>query len=334
MVKKIKWTRKLYQLILMLCIRIRPCKKISKSILKVTIGIPTYNQASFIEAAVKSALAQTYPNVEVIVADDCSFDNTAELMESFKNDSRFFYCKNKKNLGRTGNYRHLLNNLASGDWYINMDGDDYFTDPEFIAKAVQLIAQKNNIVAVMADCTLLDELTGKKILYTSHYMNEQQVEGIQFLKDVQLQKAQTTHLTTMYNRQKAIDIHFYNVNILSSDFESLYRLLLHGSIIYLKQTVGVWRLHGNNLVTIKSVNESIQNLVLPGLVSSYASSLGFRLQQWEKGMLQNMISGLLIEAKKDGRLLNTFLQLIKHYPAATLQVLLQFSSVLKHLKPS
>ena len=301
--------------------------------MKVTIGIPTYNQASFIAEAVRSALAQTYKNIEVIVADDCSTDNTATILEPYLSDKRFIYSKNGKNLGRTGNYQHLLYNLASGDWFINMDGDDYFTDPEFISDAVKMIKQNNHAVAVIADCLVLDEQNGKRNLYSSQYSHEQLVDGIRFLKDIQLQKAQTTHLTTLYNREKAIDIHFYNSNIMSSDFESLYRLVLHGSVIYLKKTIGVWRHHGNNLVTVKSLNDSIKNLTLPGLVTTYAASLGIQLSKWEKDMMQNMIAALMIEAKKNGKMMSTYLKIVQHYPVAAFRLLFNFSSVIKHLKP-
>ncbi len=79
---------------------------------KVTIGIPTYNQAAFIKEAVQSALNQTYTELEVIVADDGSTDGTRERLSAFFSDSRFKYFCNSRNLGRTQNYSHLLKNLA------------------------------------------------------------------------------------------------------------------------------------------------------------------------------------------------------------------------------
>lgn len=74
----------------------------------VTIMIPTYNQSAFIVEAVESALMQDYENLEVIVLDDCSDDNTQKLLQAFNSDSRFYYHRNKKNIGRVKNYRKLL----------------------------------------------------------------------------------------------------------------------------------------------------------------------------------------------------------------------------------
>ena len=67
--------------------------------IKVTIMIPTYNQAVFIREAVDSALAQTYSNLEVIVGDDASTDGTQEIVAKI-NDPRLKYVRNVCNLGR------------------------------------------------------------------------------------------------------------------------------------------------------------------------------------------------------------------------------------------
>lgn len=302
--------------------------------MKVTIGIPTYNQARFIEDAVRSALAQSYPDIEVVVADDCSTDNTRDLLEAYTADPRFVYVKNSVNLGRTANYKNLLYNFAHGDWFVNMDGDDYFIDKNFITNAVKFAQENPAAVAVIADCEVLMEQKGETILYTSKYKNGELVGGVRFLEDVQKQEAQTTHLTTMYDRAKAMAINFYQLDIISSDFESLYRLLLQGPVVYYKKPVGVWRQHGNNMVTKKTVGESILNLQMPASVASYARKKGIDLSGWEKATLKNMIAAILVEAKQENRLLKTFSRLMLNYPIASVQLLFNFSSVLKHLRPA
>jgi glycosyltransferase involved in cell wall biosynthesis len=287
----------------------------------------------FIEDAVRSALAQSYADLEVVVADDCSTDSTEAVLNAYIADPRFKYVKNRANLGRIANYRNLLYNLANGHWFVNMDGDDYFIDKDFISNAVKLAQENPAAVAVIADCEVLMEQKGESILYTSKYQNGELIEGVQFLQDVRKQQAQTTHLTTIYNRSKAIAINFYQLDILSSDFESLYRLLLCGSVVYYKKPVGVWRQHGKNLVTQKTVSESILNLQMPASVAAYARKKGVDLTGWENATLKNMIAAILVEAKHENRLLKTFYSLMLKYPMASVQLLFNFSSVLKHLRP-
>ncbi|MDZ7817324.1 MAG: glycosyltransferase family A protein [Aliarcobacter sp.] len=66
--------------------------------------IPTYNQKEYICEAINTALSQTYENIEVIVCDDNSTDNTYELIKSIKNKKLKIF-KNCSNLGRIKNYQ-------------------------------------------------------------------------------------------------------------------------------------------------------------------------------------------------------------------------------------
>jgi len=301
--------------------------------LKVTIGIPTYNQAVYIEKAVESALAQTYPFIEVIVADDCSTDNTAALLQKYGTYPGFTYVKNAHNLGRVNNYRNLLYNLASGEWYINADGDDYLKDVNFISNAVEAIQTNSNVVAVTANCERLDEAKKKSVIYTSHYSDKQVIDGLQYLKDIAAQKAQLNHLTTLYNRHKAMEIDFYRLNILSSDFESIYRLLLHGRVIYLNNTAAVWRNHGRNTVLTKNDTAAVKNLILPGSVAAYAAQIKIDMNAWKNSLQKNMIAAILLESKKQSytRLMRSFIRCFFAYPLVTLKILLNLKAVLKHI---
>ncbi|MBK8785156.1 MAG: glycosyltransferase family 2 protein [Chitinophagaceae bacterium] len=102
----------------------------------VTIAIPTYNNERYIADAIRSAMAQDYVNLEILIVDDASQDNTEQIVTPFCKDPRVYYFKNEKNIGRVANYHKALYQLAKGEWYLNLDGDDYLTDPSFISKAI------------------------------------------------------------------------------------------------------------------------------------------------------------------------------------------------------
>ena len=116
---------------------------------KVTIMIPTYNQASFIKKSVNSALSQSYPNLEILVGDDASTDSTVSIIKKI-NDPRIKYIKNSKNLGRVNNYKNLLYEHASGDYILNLDGDDYYTDKNFVSDAISIIKKNRELVRTNA----------------------------------------------------------------------------------------------------------------------------------------------------------------------------------------
>lgn len=90
-----------------------------------SIVIPTFNSASKIHRALDSVLAQTYRNFEILVMDDGSTDDTAEIVSSY-NSSRIIY-KNDKNFGGPAKPRNRGISLANGEWICFLDSDDWWT---------------------------------------------------------------------------------------------------------------------------------------------------------------------------------------------------------------
>jgi glycosyltransferase involved in cell wall biosynthesis len=97
----------------------------------VTIAIPTYNRAgSYLPVALRSALAQNYPRLEVLVADNASTDETASLFQGII-DKRVRYLRHPVNIGANRNYNYCLNE-ARGDYFLLLHDDDAIDD-DFVA---------------------------------------------------------------------------------------------------------------------------------------------------------------------------------------------------------
>src|SRR5262245_48080665 len=86
----------------------------------VTAVIPTYNYGRFVTAAVDSALAQTYPHVEIIVADDGSRDDTRARLAAYGDKVRYLYQDNQG----VSAARNTAIRAARGDYYAFLDSDD------------------------------------------------------------------------------------------------------------------------------------------------------------------------------------------------------------------
>ena len=90
----------------------------------VSIITPTYNCARFIEETIRSVQAQTYANWEMIISDDCSTDNTREVIVPYlDSDKRIKYICNKRNSGAAVTRNNALK-VAQGRWIAFLDSDD------------------------------------------------------------------------------------------------------------------------------------------------------------------------------------------------------------------
>jgi glycosyltransferase involved in cell wall biosynthesis len=95
----------------------------------ISVLIPNYNYVTYVTTAVDSALAQTYPNVEVVVSDNCSTDGAWELLnERYGNDPRVRLYQNATNIGMARNFDRLLE-LARGRYLMCLSSDDFLFPP-------------------------------------------------------------------------------------------------------------------------------------------------------------------------------------------------------------
>ena len=120
--------------------------------IKVSVIIPAYNTEKYIAKAINSALCQTLSNIEVIVVDDCSTDNTVAIVQGF-NDPRIKLIRNNNNLG-AGGARNKAIAAAQGKWIAVLDSDDWYA-PQRLEVLVNLAEQKQ--VDFIADDSYLIE---------------------------------------------------------------------------------------------------------------------------------------------------------------------------------
>lgn len=88
----------------------------------VSIIMPSWNTDKFIAETIQSVIDQTYTNWELIIVDDCSSDNTNQIVASFE-DERIKYLHNEKNLGAALTRNKALRE-AKGEWIAFLDSDD------------------------------------------------------------------------------------------------------------------------------------------------------------------------------------------------------------------
>lgn len=142
---------------------------------KVSVLIPTYNYAYCLDETVQSVLNQKFQDFELIIIDDCSKDNTDEVMEKYLSDPRISYHKNQVNLGLVGNWNKCLS-YAKGEYIKFLCADDKFRS-DLLEKFVQVMEQYPNVSLVASNKTMFGKSSvtvelpfkglhnGKEIIY-------------------------------------------------------------------------------------------------------------------------------------------------------------------------
>ena len=108
----------------------------------------TYNSSQFVRDAIESVLASTFTDFELIIGDDCSTDNTWEIINEY-NDARIVNYRNETNLREYPNRNKALG-MVNGEWVIFIDGDDIIYTHSL--SVLNLILQNYSDVAIAIMC--------------------------------------------------------------------------------------------------------------------------------------------------------------------------------------
>ena len=120
---------------------------------KVSIIIPCYNQGKYVSDAINSALKQTYNDIEIVVFNDGSTDNSSEIIKSFADKyNNILFFDEKENKGVI-NARNMAIEAANGEYILPLDADDTI-EPTYIEKAVKILKENPNVGIVYCDAKM------------------------------------------------------------------------------------------------------------------------------------------------------------------------------------
>ena len=217
----------------------------------VSICIPTYNRASMLREAVTSALAQDYANLEVVVSDNASTDDTSKVVNEF-NDPRIKYFRNSVNIGVFQNFSKAAYKYARGKYAMLLADDDYLIDNSYITKAVGLLEKNNKIVMVFANWRrILDKenLVDHIFHPPSSIMNGRWLllnHGLKMPRDTNRNENNVMHIylySLLFKRELAIEIGMLDYDYLGIDIAIFGKLCCHGDVGFVDTVACVRREH-------------------------------------------------------------------------------------------
>jgi glycosyltransferase involved in cell wall biosynthesis len=125
----------------------------------VTIGVPVYNSEKFLPETLRSIIAQTFSNFEVVISDNASTDGTQALCEAFaRDDARVRYVRHPRNIGLPRNYNSLVG-LARGRYFKWSSSNDLI-QPRFLEACVPVLEANPDVVLAYPRTRLFDAVSG------------------------------------------------------------------------------------------------------------------------------------------------------------------------------
>jgi glycosyltransferase involved in cell wall biosynthesis len=187
----------------------------------VSVIMPAYNAADYIEEAIESVLIQSYRNFELIVIDDGSTDNTRDIVASFKDDKiKYYYQKNK---GLAGAHNTGIKN-SQGLFLIKLDSDDIMK-PDFITEHIQMFEKHPEADLVYCDDCLIDENSNQiRVIERPEYTDRKTL-----IRDLFHCGFPVVPFRTCIRRSIFDKIGFFDEKLrMAEDYDMLRRFVKHG----------------------------------------------------------------------------------------------------------
>lgn len=205
----------------------------------ISVTIPSFNHARFLGRTIESALNQRFGDLDVVVVDDASTDNSFEVANRYCTDSRVRCLKNKQNLGLAKNWNRCLD-IARGPLVIVLGSDDLL-DPGYLELVSQIFDEYPDLGLVYASVHIIgahDEIIYKGIEHPPRLYRRGD-DAITHMLTVGINT-----VTTVIRRECYEKLGGYNEAIWNGpDIEFCARIASHYDIYDLGKVLGYFRLH-------------------------------------------------------------------------------------------
>jgi glycosyltransferase involved in cell wall biosynthesis len=210
---------------------------------KFSIVIPVHNRRDYLAQALASCIGQTVTEFEVVVCDDCSSENLAEVVESCA-DARIRYTRNSERLGAVDNHQRAAS-LAQGEYVLILHSDDFLL-PHCLQTAGEALDANAAASAVYYSMTYLigSEIEGFHVMPRISFADKDTL-----LKNQWLEKFNATAPTCCVFRRSAFNaLGGYRTSLrFIYDYDLYMRFLTAGGVIFLPQILCVYRKHGEQM---------------------------------------------------------------------------------------
>jgi glycosyltransferase involved in cell wall biosynthesis len=235
----------------------------------VSVCIVTYNQASYIGAALDSALAQeTDFDYEIIVGDDCSTDGTRAVLEAYQRDhpGQIRLHLHEEHYEGIPARKNMLTNLraARGRYVALLDGDDYWISTDKLQRQARLMEERPEVVFSFHDARVVRNVEpGEPAWATGCVLGDAVARASRTVSLHELlppDKCSVPAPSVMYRRALFEPVPPWFQHVLSADRAMQLHLVQQGAAYYHHDLLAVWRKHSRSLTASRA--EAIEALLL------------------------------------------------------------------------
>jgi glycosyltransferase involved in cell wall biosynthesis len=211
----------------------------------VSVCIPTRNQARYLATAIESALSQPVEELEVVVHDDASTDETEAVLARF-DDPRLRTVRHDQPLGVAGNRNTLLED-ARGEYVAWLDSDDRYTAGS-LARRVRLLQDNRRVGLVHGAFDLIDDAGRPLPSWPAlHEEDKLQPGEVAFRELLQSNTITTSTVVARRSAHDAAGPFSDAVGLTSSDWEMWLRIALRADVAYTAGVVACYRQHADSI---------------------------------------------------------------------------------------
>lgn len=243
---------------------------------KITIYMPVYNGADYIESAIDSILNQTYRSFTLLISDNKSTDNTVEIVKKYLCDARVKLVVNDENVGMLNNGNRCLN-MIDTKYFTGLCHDDIFFAPDAIEKAVNVLENHNDVAVVYCGTQMIDSSGNPIMIRKNSYTG---IVDSDFVARKSILNGRNLYGAVLLSRSSAIaDFKYSSDYYHTSDIDFSIWAGRNKRVYYLPENLIGLRFHGSNYTARKF--DSIDKEFM-GLADKYDIKLSFG----EKGLMR------------------------------------------------
>lgn len=245
--------------------------------MKISVIVPIFNVSKYLSRCLKSIIAQTYPNLEIILIDDGSTDNSLEIAQDFKAIDNRIILKSKPN-GGVSSARNLGLDLASGDYIAFVDPDDYLD-----ARMYEIMVKEIEDADILV-CN--HEITNKfELVDLNHFNYQKRVlhndECVNYLFYPQLGNGINAVViwNKLYKQELFLTLRFNENFLRAQDEELIFKLLLNSSkVVLINQVLYYYYSRPDNNIRLKKTLQQ-QNDSFIQIINMYEDRLAYALEK-------------------------------------------------------